>query len=133
MFAVARAFNITILFSTIACLGTGIFAIFAIQDTITDISKSVIFLFFVRPFEIGDVITVDGKGYCVMKIGFLTTTLKGDQDAIVYAKNSSLNGAIIANSRRSDDKYEAVSLLLHPSTRFNLIDSSESKLNASCS
>lgn len=129
VFAVARAFGFTLVSSGIAGLGTGVFAILSIKETITDISRSFIFLFFVHPYDIGDSVLVDGKAYMVLKIGFLVTTFKGDQDAVVYAKNSSLNGAIIMNHRRSDDQYESVPLLLDPATTYDQLDALEDKMN----
>jgi small-conductance mechanosensitive channel len=73
---------------------------FIFKSVIEEIFQSIIFIFTVRPFDIGDLITVDGKDYEVREMGLLYTTLISDS-RFFHFSNEYLRKKPIVNLRKS--------------------------------
>lgn len=69
-------------------------------DIIKKYIGSLLFVFFIRPFEIGDAVIIDGHVCKVKEINILTTTLLQDQ-LVVISPNSKLIDSSITNLRLS--------------------------------
>ncbi|KAF9764855.1 Mechanosensitive ion channel protein 8 [Nosema granulosis] len=74
---------------------------FIFGSMVGDLFKSIIFVFFVRPFEVGDTIEVDNKVYKVDEIGLLFTSFTR-QSLNVSISNNELMRKDIVNFRRSE-------------------------------
>jgi len=74
---------------------------FAISGTITNLVKSLIFLFITHPFDVGDRIEIDGQAYLVKDFGLTNVTMKKPNGEEIYAPTSELTSKFINNIRRS--------------------------------
>ncbi|ELQ76499.1 Small Conductance Mechanosensitive Ion Channel (MscS) Family [Trachipleistophora hominis] len=74
---------------------------FAFKSLVEEIFSSVIFVFFIKPFDYGDIFFVEGKRYEVLSIGILYTDFLLD-DKFITLKNNFFNAAQIFNLRKSD-------------------------------
>ncbi|ELA47777.1 hypothetical protein VCUG_00738 [Vavraia culicis subsp. floridensis] len=74
---------------------------FAFKSLVEEIFTSVIFVFFIKPFDYGDIFFVEGKRYEVLNIGILYTDFLLD-DKFITLKNSFFNASQIFNLRKSD-------------------------------
>lgn len=73
---------------------------FAFSSVVSNVFQSIIFVFFVRPFDIGDIIEVDNKIYTVSDLGLLYSTLLSDSRYETFP-NESLRTKCIKNLRKS--------------------------------
>lgn len=90
-------------FTTIFAILTGCFfsLSFVFGPVIGDLFKSIIFIFLVRPFEVGDVIEFDDLIYVVEEPGLMYSTLKHDALLTIVQNNKIMDKNII-NYRISD-------------------------------
>lgn len=80
-------------------LGTMVFSTnYTFSDTLKGFVNSLVFVFFIRPFEMGDMIIVDGKLYKVHEISLLTTMLFNGQEFSTFI-NSELCKMMTRNLR----------------------------------
>ncbi|ELA47774.1 hypothetical protein VCUG_00735 [Vavraia culicis subsp. floridensis] len=73
---------------------------FAFSKLVSDTFQSLIFVFFIRPFDIGDIIEIDGKTYLVADLGLLYSTLLSDSRYETFP-NELLRNHSIKNLRKS--------------------------------
>lgn len=73
---------------------------FAFSKVVSDVLQSIIFVFFVRPFDIGDIIEIDQKMYVVSDLGLLYSTLLSDS-RYETCPNEILRNCRIKNLRKS--------------------------------
>lgn len=64
--------------------------LFAIGGTIKNLVESIMFLFFVHPFDVGDMLIIDGKKYIVREFGLMSTTLARTSGEEVFVSNAIL-------------------------------------------
>ncbi|KAL7750565.1 hypothetical protein RI367_003906 [Sorochytrium milnesiophthora] len=83
-------------------------ASFIFGGTCKDMFESIIFLFIMHPFDVGDRVEIDGKGYLVRSMSIQTTILERGDGRIVYAPNVLLKGKLIDNTRRSGRQNETI-------------------------
>lgn len=74
---------------------------FAFKSVIEEIFTSVIFVFFVKPFDYGDIFLIDSDRYEVLNIGILYSDFRLNQKFITL-KNTFFNSARIFNLRKSE-------------------------------
>lgn len=79
---------------------------FIFSDAIKNFIGSLIFVFFIRPFDVNDFVKVDDKLYKVKEINILTSTLSESKLAVIFP-NSKLLQAQITNFRLSKTYEEA--------------------------
>ncbi|XP_065866472.1 mechanosensitive ion channel protein 6-like [Euphorbia lathyris] len=89
---------------------------FIFGNTAKTLFESIIFLFLIHPFDVGDRCEVDGEQYIVEEMNILTTVfLRGDNLKVVFP-NSVLAMKPIGNFYRSPDMGDAVDFYIHIST-----------------
>ncbi|XP_071729157.1 mechanosensitive ion channel protein 6-like [Rutidosis leptorrhynchoides] len=89
---------------------------FVFGNTCKTMFESIIFLFVVHPFDVGDRCEIDGVQMIVEEMNILTTTfLRYDNQKIAYP-NSVLTTLPIANFHRSPDMGDAIDFCIHIST-----------------
>ncbi|EFA80116.1 putative transmembrane protein [Heterostelium album PN500] len=96
-------------------LSTTILALsFAFGTTLRNIFESLILIFFVRPFEVGDKIAINEEVLFVDRIGILFTSFKSLDGKAVYVPNQNLLTARkIENHQRSEEVWIGVDLLIN--------------------
>ncbi|KAJ9153458.1 hypothetical protein P3X46_026893 [Hevea brasiliensis] len=89
---------------------------FIFGNTCKTVFESIIFLFVIHPFDVGDRCEVDGVQMVVEEMNILTTVfLRYDNQKIIIA-NSVLATKAISNYYRSPDMGDAVEFLIHLAT-----------------
>lgn len=68
---------------------------FVFGPVIGDLFKSIIFIFLVKPFEVGDIIEFDGLTYVVEEPGLMYSTLKHDSLMTMFHNNKIMDKNII--------------------------------------
>ncbi|EQB62360.1 small-conductance mechanosensitive channel protein [Vairimorpha apis BRL 01] len=68
---------------------------FVFGPVIGDLFKSIIFIFLVKPFEVGDIIEFDGLTYVVEEPGLMYSTLKHDSLMTIVHNNKIMDKNII--------------------------------------
>lgn len=74
---------------------------FAFKSLMEEIFSSVIFVFFIKPFDYGDIFFVENNKYEVLSIGILYSDFLLN-DKFITLKNNTFNTAQIFNLRKSD-------------------------------
>ncbi|KAF9670351.1 hypothetical protein SADUNF_Sadunf13G0059300 [Salix dunnii] len=89
---------------------------FMFQNTCKSIFESIIFVFVMHPFDVGDRCVVDGVQMVVEEMNILTTVfLRYDAEKIYYP-NSILHTKPISNFRRSPDMGDGIDITIDVST-----------------
>ncbi|KAG0419858.1 Mechanosensitive ion channel protein 10 [Dictyocoela roeselum] len=101
IFIVSTIMNLTTASTFTSMFGTMLSLSFAFGPVISDILWSLIFIFLVRPYDIGDKITIDGVHYTVGEMGLLYSTLFNDSKYHSIS-NAELRNKKIINLRRSN-------------------------------
>lgn len=104
IFSVNWATSIFYLFSTVMT------ARMAFSGSLVSVFSTIIFVFVSHPFDVGDVVLINGQKFKVKSIGWWNSSFYGDGQRLVYISNETLDGATIANLRRSGPQVEEVSL-----------------------
>lgn len=104
IFSVNLAASIFYLFSSLMT------ARIAFSGSLVSIVSTIIFIFVSHPFDVGDVVLINGKKFRVKSIGWWNSSFYGDGQRLVYISNETLDGATIANIRRSGPQVEEVAL-----------------------
>ncbi|KAI7724449.1 hypothetical protein M8C21_017292, partial [Ambrosia artemisiifolia] len=89
---------------------------FVFGNTCKTVFESIIFLFVMHPFDVGDRCEIDGVQLIVEEMNILTTVfLKWDNEK-VYFPNSTLSTRAISNHYRSPDMWDSIDFFIHIST-----------------
>ncbi|KAI7750645.1 hypothetical protein M8C21_012691 [Ambrosia artemisiifolia] len=89
---------------------------FIFGNTCKTIFESIIFLFVIHPFDVGDRCEIDGVQMIVEEMNIMNTIfLRGDNQKIYYP-NSTLAARSIGNYYRSPDMVDTIDFLVHVST-----------------
>ncbi|KAI4367242.1 hypothetical protein MLD38_023004 [Melastoma candidum] len=89
---------------------------FMFGNTCKNIFESIIFLFVIHPFDVGDRCQIDGVELVVEEMNILTTVFLRDDNMKIVYPNSTLTMKAIGNFHRSPDMGDAVEFLVHLST-----------------
>ncbi|KAF2302162.1 hypothetical protein GH714_033189 [Hevea brasiliensis] len=89
---------------------------FIFGNTARTLFESIIFLFFVHPFDVGDLCEVDGRQLRVEEMNILTTIFLRDDNLKVIYHNNILATKAIGNFYRSPDMGDGVEFFIHVST-----------------
>ncbi|KAJ9128930.1 hypothetical protein P3X46_034320 [Hevea brasiliensis] len=102
---------------------------FIFGNTARTLFESIIFLFFVHPFDVGDLCEVDGRQLRVEEMNILTTIFLRDDNLKVIYHNNILATKAIGNFYRSPDMGDGVEFFIHckkehfyPNTIFILLE-----------
>lgn len=116
----------------VAAIGAaGTVSLLFLKDLAGNLFRAIIFVFGFHPYDVGDVIIVNGKAkYTISRIDLLSTTAVGSANETVYLENVKLAKSSIANIRRSPNQGEGQSLYLSAQTSRAQLMALESRLNA---
>ncbi|KAE9609497.1 hypothetical protein Lal_00020250 [Lupinus albus] len=89
---------------------------FVFGSTCRSIFESIIFLFIMHPFDVGDRCEIDNAQLVVEEMKILTTVFLRDDNAKVMIPNSILAMKAIYNFYRSPDMGDAIEFFIHVST-----------------
>lgn len=73
---------------------------FALKDTLGNLAAGVMLLFY-RPFNVGDVITLNGQDGAVAALGMALTTLTAADGRLITVPNGAALGGVIVNHTRA--------------------------------
>ncbi|CAN1134649.1 Mechanosensitive ion channel protein 8 [Linum perenne] len=94
---------------------------FIFGNTCKTLFESLIFLFIVHPYDVGDRCEIDTVQLVVEEMNILTTVfLRGDNQKVVY-HNNILATKSIGNFYRSPDMGDAIEFLIHVTTPFDKV------------
>jgi small-conductance mechanosensitive channel len=99
------------------------------SDLLVSIFATVIFIFVSHPFDVGDVVTLDGKKFKVKHVGWWQSSFYGEGSSLVYYANHCLANMNISNFRRSGAMYDMFSLNVQQDTPKVQILQLEKRLN----
>ncbi|CAK9864890.1 unnamed protein product, partial [Sphagnum jensenii] len=91
-------------------------SVFVFGNAARSTFESLIFLFIVHPFDVGDRILVDGVSLLVEEMNILNTILLSGSNEKVYYPNSILASKPISNYNRSPDQWDAIDFQIHATT-----------------
>ncbi|XP_010058585.2 mechanosensitive ion channel protein 10-like [Eucalyptus grandis] len=95
---------------------------FMFQNTCKTVFESIIFVFVMHPFDVGDRCVIDGIQMIVEEMNILSTVfLRYDMEKIYYP-NSALLTKPISNFRRSPDMADAIDFTIDMSTSIDTIN-----------
>ena len=115
--------------------------VFVFGNSLRGVYESVVFLFLVHPFDVGDTITVGpgvasggGEKCVVAEIALLTTTLRRLGDGATAAwPNATLAAAPLVNVSRSGPRSESMKVLVDAGAAVNRVDADRrTALRAAC-
>lgn len=112
----ANVFGLTSLFILSVMLESSTLGLLAIDSTISLLFKSMIMLFIIHSFDVGDQIIFKDKTYTVKSIHFFVTVLVGEKGATTYITNEKLADAQITNIKRSGNQSVAFDVSFDPSS-----------------
>lgn len=92
--------------------GSFLASLFVFGNTCKTVFESIIFLFVSHPFDVSDIIRVDGQTYVVEEMQLLSTILLATDNSKVFYSNNQLALKIISNYYRSPDQIELIDLAL---------------------
>ncbi|KAG6574828.1 Mechanosensitive ion channel protein 10, partial [Cucurbita argyrosperma subsp. sororia] len=94
---------------------------FMFQNTCKTIFESIIFVFVMHPFDVGDRCVIDGVHMFVEEMNILSTVFLRFDNEKIYYPNSVLLTKPISNFRRSPDMSDTVNFTIDASTSFDNI------------
>ena len=83
--------------------------------------ESLLFIFTVHAFDVGDRVVIDDTNLVVSRIEFFTTTFTKWDGQVVYIPNSTLSGKNIINVRRSGCQSDEIELSVGPKTSIAML------------
>ncbi|KAI3804047.1 hypothetical protein L1987_32215 [Smallanthus sonchifolius] len=89
---------------------------FIFGNTCKTIFESIIFLFVIHPFDVGDRCEIDGVQMVVEEMNIMNTIFLRSDNQKVYYPNSTLALRSISNFYRSPDMSDAIDFLIHVGT-----------------
>ncbi|KAL7750093.1 hypothetical protein RI367_004608 [Sorochytrium milnesiophthora] len=122
-------FNVNIT-SILVPLGSFLVALsFSFGSTARNMFESLVFIFSMHPYDVGDRVFIDGFNLVVTEIGILTTVFTRADGQRIYAPNVTLQTKLINNVRRSAQQTETIEVQVAYDTPIAKIDQLEEKLN----
>ncbi|XP_024367346.1 mechanosensitive ion channel protein 10 isoform X1 [Physcomitrium patens] len=91
-------------------------SVFVFGNAARSTFESLIFLFIMHPFDVGDRINVDNVSLVVEEMNILNTIFLSGSNEKVYYPNSVLASKPISNLYRSPDQWDAIEFQIHSST-----------------
>ncbi|CAM6056293.1 unnamed protein product [Sphagnum tenellum] len=91
-------------------------SVFVFGNAARSTFESLIFLFIMHPFDVGDRILVDGNSLVVEELNILNTIFLSGSNEKVYYPNSVLASKPISNFYRSPDQWDTIDFQIHAST-----------------
>ncbi|KAK1419358.1 hypothetical protein QVD17_28524 [Tagetes erecta] len=89
---------------------------FIFGNTCKTIFESIIFLFVIHPFDVGDRCEIDGIQMTVEEMNIMNTIFLRADNQKIYYPNNTLAMRSIANFYRSPDMWDAIDFLIHVGT-----------------
>lgn len=105
---------------------------FAYQNMLSDIVDNVYTLFFIRPFNIGDLIEVDGERYYIEKVGLLSSECMHEDGYISYISNSFMRKQPLDNWNRGRWVLLKLTCLILPNTTIQQLDEFKQQFTYFC-
>jgi small-conductance mechanosensitive channel len=115
-------FNINVQKLLVVTSGSFLASIFVFGNMCKTVFESIVFLFVSYPFDVSDIIKVDGQTYVVEEMQLLSTIVLAADNSKVYFNNNQLALKVISNYYRSPDQIELIDLALGWGTPSNKID-----------
>ncbi|CAM6083188.1 unnamed protein product [Calypogeia fissa] len=91
-------------------------SVFVFGNAARSTFESLIFLFVMHPFDVGDRINVDGNAMIVEEMNILNTILLSGSNEKIYYPNSVLATKAISNYYRSPDQWDSIEFQIHSGT-----------------
>ncbi|OAE30974.1 hypothetical protein AXG93_2018s1410 [Marchantia polymorpha subsp. ruderalis] len=91
-------------------------SVFVFGNAARSTFESLIFLFVMHPFDVGDRICVDGMAMIVEEMNILNTILLSGSNEKIYYPNSVLATKAISNYYRSPDQWDSIEFQIHATT-----------------
>ncbi|KAJ9062333.1 hypothetical protein DSO57_1011907 [Entomophthora muscae] len=85
---------------------------FMITESITQFLQSIVFLFAMHPYDVGDRVYIEKFTYFVKKVGLLGTEFRCTNGQITYIPHHILITKIIYNARRSEKQVDTIDFLI---------------------
>lgn len=95
--------------------------VFVVADAAKSTFSSIIFLFSLHPYDVGDKVLIDGEQLLVYKIHLLATVFRQTDGQELYIPNQMLAMRKIVNQRRSPDTWESFTFNIDYDTRPDVI------------
>lgn len=90
-------------------IGTAFFSLsFAFSKILSDLVSCIVFIYFVRPFDIGDMIELNGKILRVKSLGLMATNFHEEGLGLHSISNNKLKESDVINYREVVTKYEQI-------------------------
>jgi small-conductance mechanosensitive channel len=90
-------------------------------DSIKNIYLCFLFLLVVRPYDIGDKVSIEGEILLVYKVDLLTSTFLTETQKLTYIPNCKLVTTKIYNIARSPPQKQTIELKVNPETTFEKV------------
>ena len=103
-------FDASLLQSFTAIASTTLTLSFLFESFVSGTVASIFFLLLTHPFDVGDVIVVEGVWYAVVDINLMESVLCGPTNQLTYVSNSWLSECAVSNHRRSINISETITL-----------------------
>ncbi|KAG0617287.1 hypothetical protein M758_5G179000 [Ceratodon purpureus] len=104
-------------------------SVFVFGNAARSTFESLIFLFIMHPFDVGDRINVDNVSLVVEEMNILNTIFLSGSNEKVYYPNSVLASKPISNLYRSPDQWDAIEFQIHSTTPCEKIGILKEKMN----
>ena len=104
--------NVNIQKLLVVTSGSFLASLFVFGNTCKTVFESIIFLFVSHPFDVSDIIRVDGQTYVVEEMQLLSTILLAADNSKTFFANNQLALKVIGNYYRSPDQIELIDLAL---------------------
>ncbi|KAI9188668.1 hypothetical protein H9P43_000089 [Blastocladiella emersonii ATCC 22665] len=105
LFFQVNASNILVSFTSVMVTGTFIFG-----NTARGAFESLILMFVIHPFDIGDRIAIEGEMFTVDYMGITYSQLRKGDGQEVYYPNSLLMSKVVSNVRRAGDQSDTIQI-----------------------
>lgn len=122
-------FNVSVALSIFSLASTVMTAKIVFDSTLSLLFTTIVFIFVSHPFDVGDVVLLDGQKFVVRGISWWHSSFYGDGDCLVYLSNALLNDKAIVNFRRSGPQGEEIDIDLHMDTTKEQLNALEESLS----
>jgi small-conductance mechanosensitive channel len=105
---------------------------FVFGGTAADAFRSLVFILYSHPFDVGDKVSIDGKSFKVVELGLWACSFLNGNGALVYVCNNEVRESKIANTRRSGRMSEAFKIKVSSATSDQQLEALELELKEWC-